>query len=574
MDSWKEIAAHFQRDVRTVKRWEQAEGLPVHRHTHTKRASIYAYRGELDAWWNNHTPTREQGTAVVGVHRHRLVWAAGVVGLTLFGVSTFMFWSTPAPPLEFRERDWVLITDFDNRTGDSSFDGLVEYVLERELSNSPFINVVPPERVEDTLRLMRVPLDSPIDPILGREIAQRDGDIRALVAGSAELIESTYLLTVQILDRRDGLVVAAATEEADGERDVLPALTRLSDWARVTLGEKPPLLSDAGPPLQKVTTPSLPALKLYSQAIAMSREEGSEWSVIEELFRQAVTEDPEFASAYIWVAHAMRNQPKPAEEFLPFAERAYELADTTVARERYFVLGSYYWMKGDLERAVEAYKALVRLDPGHAWGLDHLVHTLKGESGRHQEAAVYVAERADLRPTSFHDNFRAFQELAALNLVDLAQPYHRRAMKLMADTPEIHLGEFRHVEFFPAQMHWLNGEARSALKAADRIAGRLKSLSDRATAGARGSSCTQRSAAPDAAGACPADVERAGDPPARHPGPDTSRARPPRRWPQISGRFRYCGRWKSGAQQRFEALVVSHGWTPSFASSRRSVRTA
>lgn len=51
LHSWKEIAAHLGRGVRTVQRWEQTEGLPVHRHEHSERASVYAYGDELDAWW-------------------------------------------------------------------------------------------------------------------------------------------------------------------------------------------------------------------------------------------------------------------------------------------------------------------------------------------------------------------------------------------------------------------------------------------------------------------------------------------------------------------------------------------
>ena len=49
-DSWKEIAAYFGRDVRTVRRWEQEEALPVHRHVHRSRGSVYAFQRELDAW--------------------------------------------------------------------------------------------------------------------------------------------------------------------------------------------------------------------------------------------------------------------------------------------------------------------------------------------------------------------------------------------------------------------------------------------------------------------------------------------------------------------------------------------
>jgi len=52
LDSWKKIAAHFNRDVTTVQRWERREGMPVHRHVHDKQGSVYAFRSELDAWWD------------------------------------------------------------------------------------------------------------------------------------------------------------------------------------------------------------------------------------------------------------------------------------------------------------------------------------------------------------------------------------------------------------------------------------------------------------------------------------------------------------------------------------------
>ncbi len=50
LDSWKEIAAYLNRDVTTVQRWEKREGMPVHRHAHEKRGSVYSLTKELDAW--------------------------------------------------------------------------------------------------------------------------------------------------------------------------------------------------------------------------------------------------------------------------------------------------------------------------------------------------------------------------------------------------------------------------------------------------------------------------------------------------------------------------------------------
>lgn len=51
LHSWKEIAAYLRHGLRTVQRWEQTEGLPVHRHPHEKRDAVWAYREELDTWW-------------------------------------------------------------------------------------------------------------------------------------------------------------------------------------------------------------------------------------------------------------------------------------------------------------------------------------------------------------------------------------------------------------------------------------------------------------------------------------------------------------------------------------------
>ena len=49
LDSWKAIAGYLSRDTRTVMRWEKSEGLPVHRHQHMRKSSVYAFPKELDA---------------------------------------------------------------------------------------------------------------------------------------------------------------------------------------------------------------------------------------------------------------------------------------------------------------------------------------------------------------------------------------------------------------------------------------------------------------------------------------------------------------------------------------------
>jgi hypothetical protein len=62
LNSWKEIAAYLGREPRTIQRWEKDEGLPVHRHLHSKRSSVYAFPQELDNWWRNR-PTLQAPSA-------------------------------------------------------------------------------------------------------------------------------------------------------------------------------------------------------------------------------------------------------------------------------------------------------------------------------------------------------------------------------------------------------------------------------------------------------------------------------------------------------------------------------
>jgi Tol biopolymer transport system component len=88
LESWKEIAAYLQRDVSTVRRWEKYEGLPVRRHEHRTRSSVYAIPAELDAWRAARQPEPEAAPAPPVARR--LAIAAALV-VTLLG-SGWVLW--------------------------------------------------------------------------------------------------------------------------------------------------------------------------------------------------------------------------------------------------------------------------------------------------------------------------------------------------------------------------------------------------------------------------------------------------------------------------------------------------
>ena len=494
LNSWKEIAIYLDRDVRTVQRWEKEESLPIHRHLHNTQVSIYGYRSEVDTWLENRSIALENNEpgwfrsfsenrkTVLGV-------AAGVTLLLLLGLAAWIdLGSSPNPEgLTFQQRDWVLIADFDNRTGESVFDRVLEYALEREIANSQFVTVFPSERVQDSLRLMKKPPETVVDASVGREICLRDGEIRALLAGRVETLGSVYVLSVEVINPVQGVSVASATQEAAGKEQIWAAVRELSSWARQTLGEELSQIQKSTERLKKVSTPSLPALKLYSQAMAIGNQRiprsdptivseakfllPDRWGTMESLLRQAVAEDPEFASAHLWLAWTLLNQRKPAEDYLPHAERALALSEMTSERERYFILGSYHSMKDQAEQAMAAYQALISLYPDHYWATLHLARANR-RLGRMPEALKYFARRADLRPQSFGDNGQTGLRLATWggDLV-AAEPYMERARQLMASEDLLGADDaVALVSLFPAWKALIDGDPQKALQLADQAA--------------------------------------------------------------------------------------------------------
>ena len=478
LDSWKEIAAYLNRDVSTVQRWEKKEGLPVHRHVHHRQASAYAYRSEIDAWLADRSTTlgidkpgwfqffSEKRKTVVGV-------AGGITLLLLVGLVAWMDIGSSSNPeaLNFQQRDWVLIADFENRTGEAVFDGVLESTLRREISNSQFVTVVPRARIEDTLQLMRKPLDTRIERTLGIEVSLRDGGIKALLTGRVEKLDSTYLLSVELIDPITAQSLAATSEEAAGQGQVLTALKSLSYWLRENLGEELALIEQSKEKLEKVSTPSLRALQLFTKAEALFGQGGSGMGAAEELLKQAIDIDPEFPSAHIFLAFAIVNQDKPADEYMKHAERAFQLAGTTSERERYFIQGSYYLMKGERDRTMHAYEALLNLYPDHRWANSNLavLHNLAGED---QRSILYRLRLAEVRPSSVRENFKAVESLLRVdhNLIR-AKPYLDRARNLITTEfiQEDRSGRAIEIMLFLAHEAWLGGDPQVALVEIDKV---------------------------------------------------------------------------------------------------------
>ena len=471
LDSWKEIATYLKRGERTVRRWEAQEGLPVHRHLHTKRASVYAFRSEIDVWWNSGHAHLEHEPSVPPAARRRVKLAAVAGAAMLAVVVGASLWQVRAPSLDFEARDWVLIADFENQTGGAIADGTVEYALAHALGESRFVNVVPRERVVDTLGLMRQPPETAVDAAVGREIALRDGGIRVMLTGRVDKLDTTYALTAVLVEPATGRTVASVREEAAGDSEFLPAVHRLSNRVRARLGEALADIERSARALEKVTTPSLSALQLFSQADGLIALRKSD--VAEGLLRQAVAADPDFASGYMHLAWTISNQRKPATEYLPPAERALELAQRVSERERYFILGSYHEMLGQDEQAATVYETLLELYPDHYWGMNNLgprYSRLASANPRRYEdlKAGLSARRADLRPTHLGLTLAAAENLLITGDVAAAEPYIERARALASAEGTAPLGLVT-ASFLKVEAAWVGRDAEQVLAALNEV---------------------------------------------------------------------------------------------------------
>lgn len=343
---------------------------------------------------------REPVATFSGSSWHASRWAALAAALVVV-VAGVTAWLPGPEAVSPPGSTTVLVGAFENATGEGVLDGTLQFALERELTNSRFVRVVSPERIQDILKLMRRPSDARLDRPLALDICRRTPDIHTLVTGRVAKIGSQYLLTADIVDPATGNILHAAEARASNPDDILAALHRLSGQVRHDVGETMPAGPAFTPVPEPVTTSSLRALQLYSEANDLMIRHGPEGEDIASLLEQALAEDPDFASAHIMLGYVLDNMNRTGRA--QHWERAFALAATTSERERLFILGSYYGSKsarpGDeaWTKAIAAYEQLVRHYPDDHWGLNNL-HFFYDAEGRTRESLQLRVRKLDLRP--------------------------------------------------------------------------------------------------------------------------------------------------------------------------------
>jgi len=321
-------------------------------------------------------------------------------------VGGFWFYRSVTTPA-LTEKDTVVLSSVVNRTGDVMFDDTLGEALALQLRQSPFLTVVADQQVQSTLRLMGRDPSEPITAEIGRDVCQRAGG-KALLGGTIAMLGSAYVVTLNAQDCVDGNVIAEEQVQADSKETVLAALGTAVSVFREKLGESLGSIQRYDAKIEEASTPSLEALKAYSQGLRTRRTSGDFDSV--PFFRRAIELDPEFALAYARLGTVYANLGQ-GDEARKMTAKAYEFRAKVSEVERLYIEARYYTtVEVDIQKAIEAYQVWLAAYPNDYTALANSALLLRqrgdaAEALRNQEAATRVAPEEPIAWRNLGDSY-------------------------------------------------------------------------------------------------------------------------------------------------------------------------
>ena len=320
------------------------------------------------------------------------------------------------------DKDTIVLSDFDNKTGDSVFDDTLKQGLSVQLEQSPFLALVSDRKVNETLKLMGRQGGDRLTPEVTHEVCQRTGS-KAMLTGSIAGLGSQYVIGLKAVNCDTGDVLAEAQEQAAGKEAVLKALDAAAVSLRSKLGESLGSVQKYATPVEEATTASLEALKAYSLGVKTRNAKGLIAAL--PFFKRAVDLDPNFAIAYTWmsVVYSKNEVGRAAEN----ARKAYELREKVSERERFFIEGIYYInATGELEKAAHTLELWQQTYPRDVWPYRPLGF-ISISLGNWEKALEGYRDALRLEPNSVANYVTLGFAYTVLNRLDEAEAVYKQA---------------------------------------------------------------------------------------------------------------------------------------------------
>jgi serine/threonine protein kinase/Flp pilus assembly protein TadD len=370
-------------------------------------------------------------------HRKRTLLIGGIAGIGAVVVAAVLIWQWSRPTLAFALSDRLLVADVENLTDDEAFDLALHTALEADLKQSSYAAVFQRHQVEQTLRLMRKPVDSVVDEDLGRDICRFSG-VRALILPRIIGVGDAFELQAAIVDPQTGRHVEQIRVTAEGREEVLlKAIDKLTREVRSRLGESWDSIENADYPIAVATTASWEALHHFATGSAEWGRGKFEEAV--RFYELALDLDPEFATCRGSLGLLLLqfgNDPERGREELKQA-----LVDgETLPRNEYLMLRAVnrQFVDGDLEGALGEYELINGIYPDNMAAYNNRGRILI-RLERFDEAQEMFERAAELDPQSAFPlvNLAFMNSVGRPNAVD-AEKVCRKLVAIDPEVPNYH----------------------------------------------------------------------------------------------------------------------------------------
>ena len=385
-------AAELRSDLKRLRRDADSGRSRAVAAATSATAAAAAAAAPADPRSGSSTQSARTSSAVMTAIRQRpKATLAATLGLIALAVAGVIFYPGRAPA--FTDKDAILLTDFVNTTGETAFDGALREALAVNLEQSPYINIVSGDRIRETLGFMSRPADAAITEQVGRDIAARLG-VKAVMTGGIAQLGSRYVITLTAINAKTGERIAASQAEAASRDEVLRALGTAATDVRKRLGESLSSIARFDAPIEQATTPSLEALKAYTQGNLL-RAQGRETEALP-FYERAVQLDPNFAMAYARQSVVLYNLGDYVRSER-LAKEAFDRRDRVSEREKLYVTTRYLTMSGDSDGARKTYEMWRETYPRDTVPLTNLAGAYN-ETGEHDKSIAVANAAMELDP--------------------------------------------------------------------------------------------------------------------------------------------------------------------------------
>lgn len=279
--------------------------------------------------------------------------------LLVIGLGTGAWFVTrPQPAIAFGERDWVVVGDLRNLTGQPVLDESLEQAFRISLEQSRYVNVLSDLKVRDTLALMKRKPGTLLDRAIASEVALRDG-ARAVILPTVAEIGGRVRVSAEVIDPHSQTTVYAESADGVGVSSTLASIDDVTGALRNKLGEAIKSIEQDSVPLPKVSTSNLDALKAY--ALGKQRFYSGNTKEALAFFKRATELDPQFALALMAAgqAHGVLGN-------LPAARRELDLAGKlrlNLSAREVLLLNAEIARFGPISNRLERWQQLIDMYP-------------------------------------------------------------------------------------------------------------------------------------------------------------------------------------------------------------------